>query len=433
MEMTVLTTTILLFSLFVVLFLLNVPIAVSLGAAATAILFLGGKFSLYMIVQRMFAALLAPPLLAIPAFVVAGVLMSRGGVAKYLINALRAWIGHLPGGLSVVTILACAIFAAISGSSPATAAAIGAIMLPAMLEGGYPKRYAMGLIAAGGTLGILIPPSVTLIIYGITAEESIGKLFMGGLLPGLFLAGILLISAVFYAKKNGFGQGEKATWEERWQASVKAIPGAFLPVFILGSIYSGVVTPTEAAVLSVFYTLFVSIFIYKELHWSDLRQVFRDFVNTISMVYLVIAAAMVFSLYITDAQIPNLVGEWIKGANLGKFTFFLVANLMFFVMGTFLEAVSITLITLPILLPMIRHLDIDLIQFAIVMTVNMELAMITPPVGLNLFVVSNMAKERLEEVVKGVVPFIIIMIAVMILFMVWPDISLYIPRVLMGN
>lgn len=433
MELTVFTTAVLLFALFIILFLLNVPIALSLGTAATVILFLGGDFSLYMIVQRMFAALLAPPLLAIPAFVVAGVLMSRGGVARYLINALRAWIGHLPGGLSVVTILACAIFAAISGSSPATAAAIGSIMLPALLEGGYPKRYSMGLIAAGGTLGILIPPSVTLIIYGITVEESIGKLFMGGLLPGLFLAGILIITAVLYAKKNGFGMGPKASWQERWQASLKAVPGAFLPVFILGSIYSGVVTPTEAAVLSVFYTIIVSVFIYKELHLSDLRQIFKESINTISMIYLVIAAAMVFSLYITDAQIPNLVGDWIREANLNKLTFFLVTSLVFFVMGTFLEAVSITLITLPILLPIIKHLGIDLIQFAIVMTVNMELAMITPPVGLNLFVVCNMAKERLEEVVKGVVPFIVIMVAVMIIFMVWPDITLYIPRVLMAD
>ncbi|GAW29930.1 MULTISPECIES: TRAP transporter large permease [unclassified Carboxydocella] len=431
--MTVMTTTTLLFSLFIILFLLNVPIAVSLGTAASIILYLGGKFSLYMIVQRMFSALLAPPLIAIPAFVMAGVLMSRGGIAKYLIAALRAWIGHLPGGLSVVTILACAIFAAISGSSPATAAAIGALMLPAMIEGGYPKRYAMGLIAASGTLGILIPPSVTLIIYGITVEESIGKLFMGGLLPGLFMALVLIISAIIYAKKNGFGRGEKATMEERWRATFKALPGAFLPVFILGSIYSGIVTPTEAAVLSVFYTIIVSVFIYRELSWKDIRPALRDATNTISMIYLVIAAAMVFSLYITDAQVPNLVGDWIKTANLNKFTFFLVTNLMFFIMGTFLEAVSITLITLPILLPMIEHLGIDLIQFAIVMTVNMELAMITPPVGLNLFVVSNMARERLEEVVKGVVPFIVLMIAVMILLMVWPDISLYIPRVLMAD
>ncbi|ABB14401.1 TRAP transporter large permease [Carboxydothermus hydrogenoformans] len=427
------TLTLLLFAIFILLFLLNVPIAISLGTAAVIILYLSGKFTLYFIVQRMFASLLSPPLIAIPAFVAAGVIMSRGGIARYLIEALKAWIGHLPGGMSVVTILACAFFAAISGSSPATAAAIGSIMLPALLESGYPKRYSMGLIAAAGTLGILIPPSVTLVIYGITAEESIGKLFMGGLLPGLFLAGVLVLSAIIYAKRGNFKGAEKADWATRIKATVKALPGMFLPVFILGSIYSGIVTPTEAAVLSLFYALFVSVFIYRELKLQDIRGILVDTINTVSMIYLVIAAAMVFGLFIVTNQIPNIVGEWIKNANLTKFTFFLATNLMFFIMGTFLEAVSITLITLPILLPMIKHLGIDLIQFAIVMTVNMELAMITPPVGLNLFVVSNMAKEKLEEVVKGVIPFIVIMILVMILLMVWPDISLYIPRVLMKD
>ncbi|MCL6634224.1 MAG: TRAP transporter large permease [Peptococcaceae bacterium] len=423
--------TALLFSLFIILFLLNVPIAISLAVAATAVLALTSNFTLYMIVQRMFASLLSPPLLAIPAFVFAGVAMSRGGIAKYLINALRAWFGHLPGGLAVVTIAACAIFAAISGSSPATAAAIGAIMLPAMIEGGYPKRFAMGLVAAAGTLGILIPPSVTMVIYGIVTDENIGKLFMGGLLPGLLLASILVASALIIAKKYNFGRMPRATWSERWKASVKAIPGAFLPFFILGSIYLGVVTPTEAAVLSVFYTIIVSVFIYKEMKLGDFREIFRESINISSMIFLIIAAAMVFAMFLTVNQVPNKAAQWIAENNLNKYLFFLATNLMFFVMGTFLEAVSITLITMPILLPMIKQLNIDLIHYAVVMTVNMELAMITPPVGLNLFVVSAMAKERLEEVVKGVLPFILIMIGVLLLLVFWPQISLYIPRVLM--
>lgn len=423
--------TILLFSLFVILFLLNVPIAISLASAAIIILAATSDFSLYMVVQRMFAALLSPTLLAIPAFVFAGVLMSRGGIAKYLINFLRSWLGHLPGGLAVVTVLACAVFAAISGSSPATAAAIGSIMLPAMIDNGYPKRYAMGLVAAGGTLGILIPPSVTMVVFGVVSEESIGKLFMGGLLPGILLASILLISAVVTAKRNNFGRGEKVSMEERWKATIKALPGGFLPIFILGSIYLGIVTPTEAAVLSVFYTIAVSALIYKELHLKDIRSIFRESINISSMIFLIIAAAMVFSFFLSTNQIPNMVADWIAENNLNKYMFFLATNVMFFIMGTFLEAVSITLITLPILLPMIQYLGIDLIQFAVVMTVNMELAMITPPVGLNLFVVSAMAKDRLENVVRGVLPFIFIMIATMVLFVLWPDISLYIPRVLM--
>ncbi len=420
-----------LFSLFVILFLLNVPIAISLAVAAIVVLAATTDFSLYMIVQRMFASLLSPTLMAIPAFVFAGVLMSRGGIAKYLINALKSWLGHLPGGLAVVTIMSCAIFAAISGSSPATAAAVGSIMLPAMMDGGYPKRYAMGLVAAAGTLGILIPPSVTMVVFGVTAEESIGKLFMAGLIPGTILAGILIFSAVIYAKRMNFELCEKASWKERWSASIKALPGAFLPVFILGSIYLGVVTPTEAAVLSVFYTIIVSAFIYRELKLKDIRAVFRESINISSMIFLIIAAAMVFALYLTNAQVPNNVARWIAENNLNKYLFIFACNIMFFIMGTFLEAVSITLITLPILLPMIKALGIDLLHFAVIMTVNMELAMITPPVGLNLFVVSAMARDRLENVIRGIIPFIVIMLLALVLLVFCPELSLYIPRTLM--
>lgn len=424
-------STVLLFSIFVVLFLLNVPIAISLSIAALIILGLTTDFTMHMLVQRMFASLLSPTLMAIPAFIFAGVLMSHGGISKYLIRSLRAWFGHLPGGLAVVTILACAIFAAISGSSPATAAAIGAIMYPALVEGGYPKKYAMGLIAASGTLGILIPPSVTMVVFGVTAEESIGKLFMAGLIPGLILALILIISAIFYAKAQKLEMQAKASWGERWSSSIKAAPGAFLPFFILGSIYAGIVTPTEAAVLSVFYTLAVSFLIYRELKLKEMRKIFVESINISSMVFLIISAAMVFALFLTVNQVPQNLAQWISENNLNKYMFFLATNIMFFIMGTFLEAVSITLITLPLLLPMIHALGIDIMQFAVVMTVNMELAMITPPVGLNLFVVSAMSKERLEHVIKGVVPFIVLMVLALVLFVLWPDVSTYIPRVLM--
>ncbi|MDI6709532.1 MAG: TRAP transporter large permease [Thermoanaerobacterales bacterium] len=423
--------TLALFSIFVILFLLNVPVAVSLAVAAIIVIFLQGDFTVYMVVQRMFASLLSPPLMAIPAFVFAGVVMSRGGIAKYLIHALRAWLGHLPGGLAVVTVLSCGIFAAISGSSPATAAAIGAIMLPALIHGGYPKRYAMGLIAASGTLGILIPPSVVMVVYGVTVEESVGKLFMGGLLPGLLLCAILMVSAIAMALRHNYGRAPKASWTERWQTTLKALPGFVLPFFILGTIYKGVVTPTEAAVLSVFYALIVSGFLYKELSLKDMRLIFREAINISSMIFLVIAAAMVFSLFLTFNQIPGAVAQWISDSNLNRYLFLFACNIMFFVMGTFLEAVAITLITLPVLLPMITALGIDLVHFGVIMTVNMELAMITPPVGLNLFVVSAMARSRLEEVIKGVLPFLVIMLAFLVLLIYWPGISLYIPRVLM--
>ncbi|MEA5024947.1 C4-dicarboxylate TRAP transporter large permease protein DctM [bioreactor metagenome] len=424
-------TTALLFSIFVVLFLLHVPIAISLAMSTILIFTLTSDFNLMMIPQRMFAGINTAPLMAIPGYVLAGVLMSRGGVSKYLIECLKAWIGHFPGGLSVVTILACTLFAAISGSSPATAAAIGAIMLPAMLKGGYPKRYTMGLIAASGTLGILIPPSIPLIVYGVTSDTSIGKLFMAGIIPGLILASTLVIIAIVYAKIHGYGQTEKATWSERWKSTIRAIPASFLPVLILGSIYAGICTPTEAAVVAVFYTLIISLFVYKELRPQDFRKVLVETINTTSMIFLIIAAAMVFALFLTNNQVPNKVAAWIGESSVNIFVFFLLTQLMFFVMGTFLEAVSIILITLPILLPIMRSIGIDPIHFAIVMTVNMELAMITPPVGLNLFVVSSMAKEKLGEVVMGVLPFILVMIVMLIVLVVFPELSLMLPTAVM--
>ncbi|SHJ04946.1 TRAP transporter large permease [Desulfofundulus thermosubterraneus] len=420
----------LLFSIFIILFLLHVPIALSLAISSVLVLALTTDFNLYMVAQRMFSALESPPLMAIPGFVLAGAIMAHGGISRYLIAALRAWVGHLRGGLSVVTILACMIFAAISGSSPATAAAIGGILIPAMVEAGYEKRYAMGLVAASGTLGILIPPSITFVLIGVTANESIGKLFMAGVLPGILLGGVLLCTAIIYARIKNYGGEPKVDWKTRWQCTWKAIPGFLLPVIILGSIYGGICTPTEASIVSVFYALFVTIFIYREMTWSRFRSILREAIGITSMIFLIIPAAMTFAMYLTSEQIPAKIAQWIAGSNLGVAGFWVAVNTMFFVMGTFLEAVSIVLITLPILIPIIKHLDINMLHFAVIMVINMELAMITPPVGLNLFVVSGIGRERLEEVVKGVLPFITVMILTLICLILFPKISLYLPSLM---
>ncbi|UFJ38903.1 TRAP transporter large permease [Brevibacillus humidisoli] len=419
--------TLLLFSLFVILLLFRVPIFVSLALSTIFVLWQQG-FTMYTIPQRIFASLDATTLMAIPGFVFAGIIMARGGISKYLIECLRSWVGHLPGGLSVVTILACMLFAAISGSSPATAAAIGSIMIPGMVNAGYDKKYAMGLVAASGTLGILIPPSIPLIIYGTVAEESIGKLFMAGILPGILLGLVLVVSAILFARRKGYGRLEKASWDERLSSSLKAVWGALLPVIILGSIYTGVATPTEAAVVSSLYALIISIFVYREMRWSDFRQIVKETVNTSAMIFFIISAAMVFALYLTNEQVPQQVAEWISQSITNKWIFLIAANILFFILGTFLESVAIILITLPIFLPIIKQMGIDVIHFAIIMTVNMELAMITPPVGLNLFVVSGIAKEKLETVVRGVAPFILIMVMILAVIVVWPDLSLYLTQ-----
>jgi C4-dicarboxylate transporter DctM subunit len=415
------------FILFFLLLLVRVPVAIALVISASLALLESG-FNLNVLPQKIFASLNVSTLMAIPGFIFAGVLMSRGGISKALIDALKSWVGHFSGGLSVVTILACAVFAAISGSSPATAAAIGAIMIPGMIEAGYSKRYAMGLVAASGTLGILIPPSIPLIVYGTVAEESIGKLFMAGFLPGLFLTAVLVVVAIVYAKIKNFGRLPKASWRDRAVLSVKAIPAAFLPVLILGTIYLGVATPTEASVISCVYSLLVAVFIYRQIKWSDTRTILRETVNTSSMIFLIIAGATVFGLYLTNEQVPQDIARWIMEGEVNKWIFLIAANLLFFIMGMFLEPTSIILITLPIFLPILKLLGIDVIHFAIIMTVNMELGMVTPPVGLNLFVVSGITKAKLEEVVKGVMPFIALMIVVLAIIVVWPELSLWLPQ-----
>ncbi|MCM3733511.1 TRAP transporter large permease [Fictibacillus nanhaiensis] len=416
-----------LFLAFAFLCLIRVPIAISLGLSSVIALSMI-DFTLYTVIQKMFNSLNSATLMAIPGFVFAGIIMSKGGISKYLIESLRSWVGHISGGLAVVTILSCMIFAAISGSSPATAAAIGSIMIPGMVQAGYDKKYAMGLVAAAGTLGILIPPSIPLIIYASVAEESVGKLFAAGIIPGLMLGGILLVSAIIHARIKKYGKLPKESMEQRVKKTIKAIPGFLLPVIILGGIYSGIVTPTEAAFLACLYGVIVSIFIYKELSFPIFREVLKESINITSMIFLVIAAAMIFGMFLTTEQVPQAFAQWIEESTTNKWIFMLGVNVMFFIMGMFLEAVAIILITLPILLPVLVMFDINVIHFAIIMTINMELAMITPPVGLNLFVVSGISREKVGAVVKGVMPFFALMILALILVVIFPQLSLYLAK-----
>ncbi|MBP1931065.1 TRAP transporter large permease [Ammoniphilus resinae] len=419
--------TFVLFFTFAILCLIRVPIAISLGLSSIIALTLI-DFTLYPVIQKMFSSLNSATLMAIPGFVFAGIIMSKGGISYYLIESLKSWVGHIRGGLAVVTILACMIFAAISGSSPATAAAIGSIMIPGMVKAGYSKKYAMGLVAASGTLGILIPPSIPLIIYGSVAEVSIGKLFTAGILPGLLLGGVLLISAIIHARINNYGRLPKETMEQRWKKSGKAIWGFALPVLILGGIYTGIVTPTEAAFVASFYGVIVSVFIYREMNWKKFIEVTKESINITAMIFLIIASAMIFGMFLTTEQIPQDFTAWVESHAANKWIFIIAINLMFFILGMFLEAIAIILITLPILLPVLTMFDINVIHFAIIMTINMELAMITPPVGLNLFVVSGISKEKVGAVVRGVLPFFALMILALVLVVIFPEISLFLTK-----
>lgn len=419
-------TVVLLVLLFVLAFL-RVPIAISLGVSSIVALWMV-DFSLDTVIQKMFTGVNSTTLMAIPGFVFAGLIMAKGGISKYLINCIKSWIGHTRGGLSIVTIVTCMIFAAISGSSPATAAAIGAIMIPMMVHAGYEKKYAMGLVAAAGTLGILIPPSIPLILYGSVAEESTGKLFSAGILPGLLLGGVLIISSIIVARRKGYGGLEKVPLSQRWRPTLKAIWGLIFPVLILGSIYTGIVTPTEASFLAVLYALIVSVFIYRELAWKQFTEILKESINTTSMIFLIIASALVFGMFLTTEQVPQMFASWVSDSGFNKWTFLLIVNILFFILGMFLEPTAIILITLPIFLPILETLDINVIHFAIIMVVNMELGMITPPVGLNLFVVSGIMKEKVENVIRGVLPFFGLFILVLVIIILVPEISLFLTR-----
>lgn len=423
-----------LFGMFLVFIALRVPIAVSLAISTIIAFLITGDFDLTTVPQTMYSALDSTTLIAIPGFVFAGTIMSRGGIAKYLIDAMRAWVGHVSGGLSVVTILACAFFAAISGSSPATAAAIGSIMVPSMVEAGYNKRYAMGLVAASGSLGILIPPSIPLIVYGVVSSQSIGRLFMAGVIPGIFLTAILLVYAIIYARIKGYGKSEKASWKERWVSLRKAIWGFILPILILGSIYSGAATPTESSIIASAYAILVSLFIYRETSIKLWHKIFKETIGVTAMIMLIIASAMLFSLYLTQEQIPQeLASAMLSIPSLNQVLFFVLTALLFLVLGMFLESSSIILITLPLLLPIMLSLHVHPIHFAVVMIVNMEIAQVTPPVGLNLFVISGITKEKLGEVFRGALPFTIVMALCMIIFMAVPSLALWLPNTLFGQ
>lgn len=413
----------LLFVLFAVLCLLRVPIAFSLAISSLVILVFQ-DFNLVTVVERMFSGINSSSLMAIPGFILTGVIMLKGGISKYLLDCLKAWIGHVSGGMAIVTILTCMVFGSISGSSIATAVAVGSIMIPGMVNAGYDKKYAIGLVATAGTLGSLIPPSISLIIYGTVTNTSIGDLFIASLIPGIFFGLLLIVTAIIYARRKGFGRLNPASWKERKQKTLKAIWGLILPIIIFYCIYGGVATPTETSVIAVVYALIISVFVYKEIKWKDIHGIFKETVQTSSMIYMLVAAASIFAMFLTMNQVPQNVASWIAESSLNAWSLILVINIVLLIMGAFLDAISIILITVPVIMPILQTMGINLYHFAIVMAINLEIGMITPPVGLNLFVVSGITKEPLEKVIKAIIPFILIMLLGLLVVVVIPELSL---------
>lgn len=416
---------ILLFTILIILFLIGVPIAISLGMASSLVFLIEGDVSIIALVQRMYNSVGSFPLLAIPFFILAGNLMEGGGISRRLIHLANVMFGRVKGGLAIVSIIACAFFAAISGSAAATTAAIGSLLIPAMIKKGYDRNFSAAIQAAGGTIGVMIPPSVPLVLYGVMAGVSIGNLFIAGIVPGLLVVSSLLLLVYVISWIKGYGGGDTFTFKEFLLAFADAILALLMPVIILGGIYGGVFTPTEAAVVAVVYGLIVGLFIYREIKFKQLIDIFTKSAQVSAVIMFIIAGASVFGYYLTRARIPKELTETMLGVTENWIIALLIINALLLFIGTFLETSAAIIILTPILVPIVSALGIDLTHFGIIMIFNLAIGFITPPVGLNLFVAANIAGTRFENLIKAIIPFIIIMVLDILIISYIPSISLF--------
>lgn len=399
------TPTLILFGLLFVFLLLSIPVGFALLLASLGTIVLANlEIPFSILTQVMITANDSFPLMAIPFFILAGVLMGRGGVSERLLNIANSFVGHYRGGFAIAAVLTAMFFSAISGSGPATVAAIGSIMIPEMVKRGYNKVFATSLIAAAGTIGIVIPPSIPLVIYGVSSGTSIGNLFKAGIIPGILMGGALMAWAYIHATRENYKPDPKATWKERFHHINRGKGAILMPVVILGGIYGGIFTPTEAAVIAVVYGLILSFFIYKELTWKDTISLFYDSAVTTGSIMVIVAAAAVFGRILTLEQIPNNVAAAMLSLSDNPIIFLLLVNILLIIVGTFMETIAAVIILTPILLPLSAQMGIDPVHFGIIMIVNLSLGFITPPLGLNLFVASSISDIKIVQLSKGIVP-----------------------------
>lgn len=420
----------LIFVLLLALMLTGMPISIALGLTVLSFLFFFTQIPTEAVAMKLFTGIEKFEIMAIPFFILAGNFLTHGGVAKRMINFATSMVGHLYGGLALSGVIACALFAAVSGSSPATVVAIGSILLPAMVKAGFPKRFGAGVITTSGSLGILIPPSIPMVIYCVATNSSVGGLFMGGVVPGLMLATLLGLVSWWIARKNDYPRMPKASTAQRIKAFRESVWGLLLIVIVLGGIYSGLFTPTEAAAMSAVYAFVIAVFVYKDITFKKIPKVLLDSASMSAMLLYIITNAVLFSFLMTHEQIPQIMADWILGHNLGVVAFLLVTNVLLLLAGNVMEPSSIILILAPILFPVAMKLGIDPIHFGVLITVNMEVGMCHPPVGLNLYVASGITKMGISELSVAVMPWLIAMIGFMLLVTYVPIISLWLPRML---
>ena len=408
----------------------GMPISISLGLTVLSFLFFMTEVPIESVALKLFTGIEKFEIMAVPFFILAGNFLTHGGVARRMIAFATSMVGHWRGGLGLSAVVACALFAAVSGSSPATVVAIGSILLPAMVKAGYPKKFGAGVVASAGGLGILIPPSIAMVMYAVSTNSSIGALFMAGVVPGLVLAAMLMGTTWWIARKNNYPRAVRANWGERFKAFRESAWGLLLIVVVMGGIYSGIFTATEAAAMSAMYAFVIATFVYKDLRLSDLKKVLMSSANLSAMLLYIITNAVLFSFLLTNEQIPQAMSEWIISSGLGVIGFLLMANIILLIAGNFMEPASIILIFAPILFPIAMSLGIDPVHFGIMITVNMEIGMITPPVGLNLYVASGISKLGLTDMSKAVGPWLLTMLVFLAIVTYWPPLSLWLPKTL---
>lgn len=419
----------LLFGTLAVCLLIGVPIAISLGVSALVAIYFGSTLPLDIITQKAFTSLDSFPLLAIPFFMLAGILMGKGGVSQRLLNLATSLVGWMVGGLSMVTIVSCMFFAAISGSGPATVAAIGGFMIPAMIARNYSGGYASAVAASAGSIGVIIPPSIPFVLYGVIGGVSVGNMFLAGILPGLLIGLGLMLTAYVIAKKRGYSPEEQASFH--FKDVLRALNDAkwalLIPVIILGGIYGGVFSPTEAAVVAVVYSLIVGLFVYKELTWKSVFESFREAVVINATTMIIIGLSVSFAYFMTLEQIPNDIATFLTELSTNPFIILIAINILLLIVGMFIDTISALVVLTPILLPIVVAVGVDPVHFGVILVANLAIGFITPPLGVNLFVASSVGGVRFEKIAWAIIPFLVSMFICLLVITFFPPLSLWLP------
>ena len=423
-------TALIIFLLLIGLMLTGMPISIALGLTVLTYMFAMTNVPITAVALKLFTGIEKFEIMAIPFFILAGNFLTHGGVARRMIRFASSMVGHWHGGLGLAGVLACALFAAVSGSSPATVVAIGSIILPAMVKQGFPTRFGAGVITTSGALGILIPPSIVMVMYAVATNTSVGQLFIAGIIPGIALATMLGMTTWYRARKNNYPRLQRATWAERWRAFRESIWGLLLILVVIGGIYTGIFTPTEAAAMSAVYAFFVAVFVYRDMPLRKVPKVLLDSANMSAMLLYIITNAVLFSFLMASEQIPQAMAAWMLDKGLGVVAFLLFVNVLLLLAGNVMEPSSIVLIMAPILFPVAMKLGVDPVHFGIMMVVNMEVGMCHPPVGLNLYVASGITKMGITELTVAVWPWLLTMLVFLVIVTYWPALTLWLPRAL---